>query len=91
MTAVFEGRHSDGHRAIAIQLGMKLREIRRGRSLSQEQVAYDAGIAVYTYSSLERGQSATGGSANPTLATLIRILAALDVELPEISSSVSKL
>lgn len=87
MTAVFEDRHSETHRAVAARLGMKLREIRRGRNLSQEQVAYDAGIAVYTYSSLERGEGAAGSSANPTLATLIRVLTALDVELPDISSS----
>lgn len=49
--------------------------------MTQEQVALAAGISVHTYSSLERGQSPTGGVANPTIDTILRVLTVLEVEL----------
>jgi transcriptional regulator with XRE-family HTH domain len=47
-------------------------------------VANVAGVTVYTYASIERGRRPGGRIANPTLDTILRVLAALDidVELP---------
>ncbi|WP_363331408.1 helix-turn-helix transcriptional regulator [Microbacterium sp. 69-10] len=62
-----------------MRFGVRLRSIRQRRGLSQEQVAHDAGIAVQTYSCLERGIAPGGGYANPTLETILRVLHALGV------------
>jgi transcriptional regulator with XRE-family HTH domain len=68
-------------------LGRTLRAIRSQRGLSQEQVALDAGIAVYTYGCLERGSTPSGMPTNPTLDTILRVLEALEVDLPVIEIS----
>lgn len=66
------------------EVGEDLRAHRLERGMTQEQVALRAGISVQTYSCLERGCSPSGGVANPTMATLIRILDALEIEAPPI-------
>jgi transcriptional regulator with XRE-family HTH domain len=56
------------------QLGERIRELRRRRGLSQEALAYAAGLDRTYISSCERGKR------NVSLLTLYRIAAALDVE-----------
>lgn len=73
-----------GDAAQALALGLRWTRTQKG--LSQEQVAFSAGIAVQTYSCLERGRSPAGGDANPTLDTILRILAALDLDVPMLSN-----
>lgn len=72
-------------RHAALHLGSTLRMLRLDRGLTQEQVAQVAGIATYTYGCLERGRSPSGGWANPTLTTLLRVLIALGVEPPSLT------
>jgi transcriptional regulator with XRE-family HTH domain len=70
--------------AAMLAMGEDLRAQRIARGMTQEEVAFLAEVAVHTYSSLERGYSAAGGVANPTIATLIRILDALGIAAPRI-------
>lgn len=60
--------------------GKKLREIRRERGLSQEEVALSANITTSYYGQLERGQ------ANPSVALLEKICRVLSVPLSDIFS-----
>jgi len=61
-------------------LATTLRNARQSLGLSQEQVAFRAGIAVVTLSNLERGISSSGTPANPTLRTLLRIFEVLGIQ-----------
>lgn len=61
-------------------LAEDLRRVREERGLSQEEVAFTAGVSVRTYGCLERGESSSGAIANPGISTLVRVLAALGVE-----------
>lgn len=58
-------------------IGRRLRELRRGKGLSQEALSEKAEITSNYLSRLERG------TENPTLDTLIRIADALEVEIWE--------
>ncbi|WP_141930570.1 helix-turn-helix transcriptional regulator [Microbacterium sp. SLBN-146] len=64
----------------AVLFSRRLREVRQLRRLTQEEVAYRAGIAVYTYRRLERIGPGVRQRANPTLDTLLRVAAALQVD-----------
>lgn len=68
-------------RAQARALGTMLRMARLVKGASQEQLALDAGIMVYTYGGLERGHTPRGDEVNPTFDTVMRILHALDIEV----------
>ncbi|MDZ8202728.1 helix-turn-helix transcriptional regulator [Microbacterium sp. SSW1-59] len=70
----------------ARELGVALRRVRRRRGQSQEQVALNAGISTHTYGCLERGKSPSGGSANPTFGTLIRVFEALGIDPPSLGN-----
>ena len=59
----------------ATALGRALRDNRRGKRLTQQQLAELSGVAQATISNVERGVSSV------TLPTLLRILAALQLEL----------
>lgn len=59
-------------------LAANLRQLREARAFSQAQIAKIAGIPRPTWASLE------SGSANPTLAVLTRVAAALQVRLDEL-------
>ena len=76
--------HDARRREAAETLGMTLRAWRRARGLSQGEVARKAGLSLPSYGGLERGRTPAGGVANPTLDTLLRIFAALDVPAPEL-------
>ena len=62
-------------------LAANVRAIREARGLSQQQMARLAGVPRATWSHLE------SGTANPTLAVLIRVAAALQVRLDELLAS----
>lgn len=55
------------------RLGYRLRDLRRERGLSQEDVANGAGIAIYTYQKYEKGESKPGTPMNPTYHTLLSL------------------
>lgn len=72
------------HIAVAEALGAELRIVRLERRLSQEQVAFSAGIAVPTYGNLERCRPWSVRLNNPSLGTLLRVFRALGVAPPSI-------
>lgn len=74
MSYLTEKEHERRRLKAAKAMGEDLRSYRLKQGRSQEQVALEAGIAVHTYSSLERGESASGDCANPRLDTLLRVL-----------------
>ncbi|PRQ03781.1 helix-turn-helix domain-containing protein [Enhygromyxa salina] len=63
---------------VAANLAENIRSLRDGRGLSQGQLAKAAGIPRPTWTNLE------SGSANPTLAVLLKVAAALHVRLEEL-------
>lgn len=66
------------------ELGDHVFEIRTQRGMSQEHVAYAAGLTRYTYQRLERGLGTNALASNPTLATLVSVAQALDVGLEDL-------
>lgn len=65
--------------AYAQRLATALRRAREDAGLSQEQVAYRAGLTRYTYQKYEKGESRPGTPANPTLRTMLALSQVLDV------------
>lgn len=65
----------------AQRLASVLQAARLNAGLSQEQVAYRAGLSRYTYQKYERGESRPGTPANPTLRSVFAIAQALDLQL----------
>jgi XRE family transcriptional regulator, regulator of sulfur utilization len=63
---------------IADNLGSNVRQLREARGLSQAQMAKIAGIPRPTWTHLE------SGAANPTLAVLVKVAAALQIRLEEL-------
>jgi XRE family transcriptional regulator, regulator of sulfur utilization len=60
------------------RLGERVRQLRRERELSQESLAFDAGIHVNHLSTIERGE------ANPSFLVLVSIAKVLGVTVAEI-------
>jgi transcriptional regulator with XRE-family HTH domain len=58
-----------------------LRSARARAGLSQEDVAYRAGLTRYTYQKYEKGESRPGSPANPTLRTLLAMSQVLEISL----------
>lgn len=75
----------------AKRLGEKIRALRTERKLSQESLAYQAGITKNALQLLEAGRSSGRegkvGPSNPKLATLIGISTVLDVPVGQILAS----
>lgn len=55
-------------------IGRKLREIREGKNLLQEEVANDTGISITYYAGIERGEE------NPTITVIENICKALKIK-----------
>lgn len=71
---------ADGEWSVYAQrLATALRRAREGAGLSQEQVAYRAGLTRYTYQKYEKGESRPGTPANPTLRTMLALSQVLEV------------
>lgn len=77
-------RPSGAWQDYALTLGIRLQQLRVARGLSQEQVAYAAGLSRYTYQKFEKGQSMPGTPANPSLRNIMAIAQILDVHLDQI-------
>lgn len=60
-------------------LGKAVRQLRQERGISQEALAYEAGVTSGTLSLIERGRS------NPTWGTVKGIAAALRVDIAELA------
>ncbi|MFC5434888.1 helix-turn-helix transcriptional regulator [Microbacterium suwonense] len=65
-------------------MATSLRRAREGAGLSQEQVAYRAGLTRYTYQKYEKGESRPGRPANPTLRTVLAISQVLGMSLDDL-------
>lgn len=60
---------------IATQLGQRIRELRNGQHMSQEELAFKAGISPAHLGQIERALK------NPTVDTVAKIASALDVPI----------
>lgn len=60
------------------KLGNRIRELRSERGLSQEALAFDAGVAVNSIATIERGE------ANPSIAVLLSISRVLKVKVRDL-------
>src|SRR5262245_20693067 len=63
---------------VADNLSRNVKQLREARGLTQQQMARVSGVPRPTWANLE------SGAANPTLAVLIKVAAALQVSLEEI-------
>lgn len=68
----------------AQRFATSLRTARDNANLSQEDVAYRAGLTRYTYQKYEKGESRPGHPANPTLRTLLALTQVLGVALVDL-------
>jgi transcriptional regulator with XRE-family HTH domain len=68
----------------ARHIGVRLHRRRVFLKLTQEEVAYAAGLTRSHYQLLERGLSRPDTSANPSLKTLVNLAEALDMDLVEL-------
>ena len=72
---------SDTWPAYARELGVLLHRERICKGLSQERLAFAAGISAFTYRKLEKGESNPGTPANPRLRTLVALAEVLGIPL----------
>ncbi|TAL43515.1 MAG: XRE family transcriptional regulator [Salinibacterium sp.] len=63
------------------EVGRKLHRLRIAKGMSQEDLAYAAGLSRYTYQKFEKGESRPGEPANPHLRTIAALAGALDTPL----------
>ena len=63
------------HKGLIKALGLRIRDLRIQRGLSQEQLANEADIPLSQIGRIERGEN------NPTISTLFVIAKALDTDL----------
>jgi transcriptional regulator with XRE-family HTH domain len=68
---------------IGILLGQEIRKIRQNRQMSQEELAFKAGLSAAHLGQIERA------AKNPTIETVYAIASALDVSLSELFSFAS--
>lgn len=64
------------------KVGARIRQLRQERGLSQEGLAFDAGLAVTSIATIERGE------ANPTIAVLYAISRVLKVKVRDLVDDV---
>lgn len=68
----------------AAELGHHIHRLRVARGLSQEAVAYRAGLSRLTYLRYEQGQAQSGAPSNPTLRTLLALSQVFEVPLQDL-------
>ncbi len=71
----------------AVELGHSLKRHRSARGLSQEQLAYEAGLSRYSYQKFEKGESMPGSPANPSLRNVMALAQVLGVTLDDLLPS----
>ena len=82
MSTTKTGTHRPLPETTAQALAATLRKQREARGLTQEQVAGTANVSVQMVRRLE------GGSANPTLGTLLAVTTALDISWTDLAIEV---
>lgn len=70
--------------AFMAALGAEMQRARIKQGLSQEDVAYAAGLSRYTYQKFEKGESAPGAPANPSLRNVMAIAQVLGLPLEKL-------
>jgi len=73
-----------GSDSFSSQLATRLKILRNERGLSQERVAYGAGISAYTYQKFEKGESKPGTPLNPRLSTLLALAGVFEIDITEL-------
>jgi len=68
----------------ARRLGIELNRTRHRAGLTQEKLAYAAGLTRYHYQQLEKGESRPDKPANPSLRNILALAQALGVTLEEL-------
>ena len=76
-------------RTYVSELAVNLRRFRMTANLSQEDVAYRSGLTRYTYQKYEKGESAPGRPANPSVKNLLAIAQVLQVSLSDLLPDVT--
>lgn len=71
-------------REFAQALATRLRRLRLAASLSQEDVAYRAGLSRFIYQQYEKGESRLGTPSNPTLRSVLAIAQVFGVSVDEL-------
>ena len=71
-------------RVFTQNLAVELRRRRAAAGLSQEDVAYQAGLSRFIYHQYEKGESRLGTPANPALRSIIAIAQVLGVPIEEL-------
>lgn len=71
-------------RGFAAELGLRIHRLRVSKGLSQEAVAYRAGLTRFTYQRYERGEAQSGAPSNPTLRTLLALAQVFEVTLQDL-------
>lgn len=69
------------------RFAMSLRRARERAGLSQEDVAYRAGVGRHTYQRYEKGESRPGNPINLSFRTLLAIAQVLDTPLQDLIPS----
>ena len=77
----------DDWRRYSAELSRELQRLRVERGLTQEHVAYTAGITRTTYQRFEKNENRPGSPSNPELRTLLAIAAALGVHVRDLLPS----
>lgn len=77
-----EGQPGD-HKEFLLELGRRIRQIRKARRLSQEEVAFAAGITQHYLSQVEQGDR------NVTVITIRALAKALKVTISELFEGIN--
>ncbi|MFD7870706.1 helix-turn-helix transcriptional regulator [Microbacterium sp. NPDC059771] len=75
---------TEGWQEFAIELGHQIRRLRVAKELSQEALAFRAGLTRFTVQRYEAGEGQTGSPANPSLRTVVALSQVLDVPVEEL-------
>lgn len=81
--------HTKGWERFTRELGDNITRVRESKGLSQEHVAFAAGLSRHTYQRLEKGLKSPDTPTNPTLYTLLAVCRVLGVHLEDILPSYS--
>ncbi|MFJ6531490.1 helix-turn-helix domain-containing protein [Microbacterium sp. NPDC091662] len=71
-------------RVYSQRFATSLRTARNDAGMSQEDVAYRAGLTRYTYQKYEKGESRPSTPVNPTMRTLLALSQVLEVSLEQL-------
>jgi transcriptional regulator with XRE-family HTH domain len=71
----------DGWASFAREFGIRLHRARIEAALTQEELAYAAGLTRSHYQQLEKGLSRPGAAANPSLRTIVALADVLGLPL----------